>query len=95
MSLAREMGHSFGTELRAFYNYGSLHSLDTWSPTINIARDPRWGRNVEVPSEDPYLTGQYALGYTFGAQNGPNPNEPMVGVTLKHWLGCVRKVAHD
>jgi len=61
MSLARAMGHSFGVELRAFYNTHSLHSLDTWSPTINIARDPRWGRNVEVPSEDPYLTGGSAL----------------------------------
>ena len=47
----------------------------------------RWGRNVEVPSEDPYLTGQYALAYTVGAQNGPETSEPMVGVTLKHWLG--------
>jgi hypothetical protein len=41
MSLARDMGHSFGVELRAFYNMRELHSLDTWSPTINIARDPR------------------------------------------------------
>ena len=84
MSLARAMGASFGTELRALYNARAVHSLDTWSPTINIARDPRWGRNVEVPTEDPYLMAQYALGYTVGAQNGPDPATPMVGVTLKH-----------
>ena len=36
------MGKSFGTALRAFYNTRTLHSLDTWSPTINLARDPRW-----------------------------------------------------
>jgi hypothetical protein len=33
---------------------------DCWSPNININRDPRWGRNQEVPSEDPFLTGQSA-----------------------------------
>lgn len=42
-SLSREMGRSFGTELRAMYNARAVHSLDTWSPTINLARDPRWG----------------------------------------------------
>lgn len=87
MSLARAMGASFGYELRALYNARSVHSLDTWSPTINIARDPRWGRNVEVPTEDPYLMAQYALGYTVGAQQGPDLATPMVGVTLKHWVG--------
>ena len=40
-----------------------------------------------MPSEDPFLTGQYALGYTVGAQNGPDPLQPMLGVTLKHWIG--------
>ena len=78
---------SASTALRAFYNAKALHSLDTWSPTINLARDPRWGRTAEVPSEDPYVLGQYALGYSDGAQKGPNPDVPMVGVTLKHWIG--------
>ena len=40
-SLSRAMGKSFGTELRAMYNVRAVHSLDTWSPTINLARDPR------------------------------------------------------
>ena len=41
-SLSAAMGRSFGTELRAMYNVGAVHSLDTWSPTLNLARDPRW-----------------------------------------------------
>ena len=42
MSLARDLGAVIGQELRAYYN-GKVHnSLDTWSPTININRDPRW-----------------------------------------------------
>jgi beta-glucosidase-like glycosyl hydrolase len=40
-----------------------------------------------VPSEDPFLTAQYAIGYTRGLQQGPDPKVPMAAVTLKHWLG--------
>jgi hypothetical protein len=40
-SLSAAMGRSFGTELRAMYNVRAVNSLDTWSPTINLARDPR------------------------------------------------------
>jgi len=86
-SLSRAMGKSFGTELRAMYNVRAVHSLDTWSPTINLARDPRWGRTDETPSEDPYVLGQHALHSVLGAQNGPDPTLPMIGVTLKHWIG--------
>ena len=86
-SLSAAMGRSFGTELRAMYNARSVHSLDTWSPTINLARDPRWGRTDETPSEDPYVLGQHALHSVLGAQNGPDPIVPMIGVTLKHWIG--------
>ena len=42
MSLVHDLGAVIGQELRAYYN-GKIHnSLDTWSPTININRDPRW-----------------------------------------------------
>ena len=51
------------------------------------ARDPRWGRTDETPSEDPYVLGQHALHSVLGAQNGPDPKVPMIGVTLKHWIG--------
>jgi len=96
MSLAEDMARAFGYELRAAFNTNRSANdftnlkhrvgLATWSPTINIVRDPRWGRNVEVPSEDPYLTGQYAKAYTVGVQSGPSKKYPMAAVTLKHWL---------
>ena len=39
-------------------------------PTINIARDPRWGRNYETPGEDPLMNGLYGTYFTLGLQNG-------------------------
>ena len=38
-------------------------------PTINIVRDPRWGRAFESYSEDPYLTGAIASGDIDGIQD--------------------------
>ncbi len=35
--------------------------LNYWSPTINMARDPRWGREEENYGEDPYLAGELAV----------------------------------
>jgi beta-glucosidase len=38
-------------------------------PTINIVRDPRWGRAFETLGEDPYLTGQLAAAEIRGVQS--------------------------
>src|ERR1700730_9629059 len=38
-------------------------------PTINIVRDPRWGRAFESVSEDPYLTGQMSAADIRGVQS--------------------------
>ena len=46
-----------GRELRALYNLGVAKGLDCWGPVINLNRDPRWGRNGEGGSEDPFLMG--------------------------------------
>ena len=37
--------------------------LSYWSPTVNIARDPRWGRNEESYSEDPYLLSRMGVAF--------------------------------
>jgi hypothetical protein len=87
MSLVHDMGNVIGRELRAYYNARRHNSLDTWSPTININRDPRWGRNVESPGEDPLLNGLYGTAYTQGLQQYTGIEKVVQAVvTLKHWL---------
>jgi hypothetical protein len=46
------------------------HSLDLlfFAPTINLARDPRWGRNDETFGEDPYLTAALATQFVNGME---------------------------
>lgn len=50
------------------YNLG--HSgLTFWSPNINVVRDPRWGRILETPGEDPFMIGLYAINFVRGLQD--------------------------
>ncbi len=42
--------------------------LNFYSPTVNLARDPRWGRNDETFSEDPLLTAAIAAQYVNGME---------------------------
>jgi beta-glucosidase len=57
--------------------------LTLWSPTINMARDPRWGRTAETYGEDPYLTSRFAVAYIKGLQ-GNDPKHIKVAATPKH-----------
>ena len=58
--------------------------LDTWSPNINIFRDPRWGRGQETYGEDPFLTARIGVAYIRGMQ-GDDPDHPAVIATPKHF----------
>jgi beta-glucosidase len=51
---------------------GNTENLDFFAPTVNLSRDPRWGRNDETWSEDPTLTADLASQYVDGVQ-GENP----------------------
>lgn len=64
-SLWKATGNLIGREARAFMNAGNAWST-YWAPVINLAREPRWGRNIETPGEDPYLTGEYATAFVTG-----------------------------
>lgn len=72
------------TEARIHNNvYGK--KLTYWSPTINILRDPRWGRNEESYSEDPYLLSQMAVSFVKGFQ-GDHPKYYKAIATVKHFV---------
>ncbi len=59
--------------------------LTYWSPTINIARDPRWGRNEESYSEDPYLLSRFGVAFVKGMQ-GDDPYYLKTVSTPKHFV---------
>jgi beta-glucosidase len=59
--------------------------LTYWSPTVNIARDPRWGRNEESYSEDPYLLSRMGVAFVTGMQ-GNHPFYLKTVSTPKHFI---------
>ena len=62
-----ETGNMIGREARAFYNANQSGS-SFWAPVVNLARDPRWGRILECPGEDPLTTSEYAVHFVKGFQ---------------------------
>ena len=74
------VGTAIGTEARALHhwytNLGNRGEDGYWNglgmtiygPNVNLVRDPRWGRNQEVNSEDPYLTSQLTEAIVKGTQ---------------------------
>jgi beta-glucosidase len=72
-------------EARA-YNNEKGKGLSYWSPTINLARDPRWGRAEETYGEDPYLTAQMGIAFVKGLE-AAGENAPYIKAiaTIKHF----------
>lgn len=74
------IGHVVSIEARSFFNVDNA-GLTFWSPVINIARDPRWGRTQETSGEDPYLTSQYAVEFV-RALEGTDGSSSFAGLRL-------------
>lgn len=66
------------------YNNTNNKGLIYWCPTINMSRDPRWGRDEENYGEDPYLCGRLAVEYIKGMQ-GDDPKYYKTIATAKHF----------
>ena len=60
------------------------YDLNYWNPTINMARDPRWGRNEETYGEDPYLTSEIG-GKAIEGMQGTDEKYQKTIATLKHY----------
>ncbi len=56
----------------------------TFAPMLDVARDPRWGRIVESPGEDPWVASQMAAAKTRGFQGRDLAAGDRVAATAKH-----------
>ncbi|GAB3984350.1 hypothetical protein GCM10027615_71730 [Plantactinospora veratri] len=67
--------------------------LNFYAPTVNLARDPRWGRNDEAFSEDPLLTAALAAQFVNGMEGKDRSGRLLpesggylkTSTTLKHY----------
>jgi beta-glucosidase-like glycosyl hydrolase len=88
------------TEARALQNvgqwrpngpFGGGYGAVAFAPNINLGRDPRWGRIQEVPGEDPFLTGEFALQYVPSLQAGSPDGYGPSGLRPKMWVPATIK----
>ena len=105
--LLRRIGEAVSTEVRAFKqdtanafqlsDQSEKHpmvSLNVWAPVVNPLRDPRWGRNEEGYSEDPYATSELATAYCAGLR-GDHPTVWRTTPLLKHFLAYNTETDRD
>ena len=59
----------------------------TFSPMIDVARDPRWGRVAEGYGEDPYVNGVFGAASVRGYQGAGLSSQDAVAACLKHYVG--------
>ena len=59
----------------------------TFSPMIDVARDPRWGRVAEGYGEDPYVNGVFGAATVRGYQGAGLTSHDAVASCLKHFVG--------
>ena len=83
-ALMREVFTAVSDEIRAYNNLGEIDP-SMWSPNINMLRDPRWGRNDEAYSEDPYLMSRIAVAFVKGIQ-GEHPTYLKTIASPKHFV---------
>lgn len=69
-TLARRMGSAIGSEARAWMNAHANAPSTCLAPSMNIARDPRWGRSYESIGEDPFVVGAMSAEYVRGMTKG-------------------------
>ena len=81
-ALIKAVATVVSTEARAFNNM-NRSGLDYWTPNINPYKDPRWGRGLETPGEDPFHIKSYVKNLIAGLQG--DENYLKVVATCKHF----------
>jgi beta-glucosidase len=64
-----------------------------FSPMVDIARDPRWGRIIESAGEDPYLGSAMARAWVKGYQQDDLSKPDSVAVSVKHFAAYGAAIA--
>ena len=87
-ALIKKIGDATGDEARgrnlSRSHLSDVHGIILWSPTVNLVRDPRWGRVEETYGEDPWLASRIAVAYVQGLQ-GDDPKYLKTVATPKHF----------
>lgn len=78
-ALARRIARATAEEMRA------TGMQWTFSPNVELSRDPRWGRTGETFGEDPLLVGAMGVAFTRGYQGNLGPHN--VIACAKHFVG--------
>ncbi|MEV6104279.1 glycoside hydrolase family 3 C-terminal domain-containing protein [Streptomyces sp. NPDC051940] len=93
--LIHQVGSAVGDEVRGLqHERPAGWGLNVWSPVVQLLRDPRWGRNEEGYSEDPYLTGVISTAYA-GGLSGGDPDNLKTAPLVKHYLANNNEVRRD
>lgn len=79
--LAQKQGKAIAAECR------SLGVHETWSPVLDLARDPRWGRVEEGYGEDTYLAARFAEKMVTGLQGDDLTKSDSIIAEVKHFSG--------
>lgn len=64
-----------------------------FSPMVDIARDPRWGRIIESSGEDPFLGSAMARAWVKGYQQDDLSKPDSVAVSVKHFVAYGAAIA--
>jgi beta-glucosidase len=64
-----------------------------FSPMVDIARDPRWGRIIESNGEDPYLSSALARAWVRGYQQDDLSKPDSVATSVKHFAAYGAAIA--
>lgn len=82
--LMEKAGLTAGKEARVLNKRHPSGHLMLWGSTVDLCRNPLWGRNEEGYGEDPFLTGEMSAAYTKGLAD--RQGEYMQSIpTLKHF----------
>lgn len=80
-ALGRKMGHAIAAEAR------SLGIGETYSPVMDLIRDPRYGRTEESYGEDVHLCAEFARETVLGMQGEDLTAPDTVAAEPKHYVG--------